>query len=740
MTVENKDILKIAEFLRNGFYRVKESGEFIEASPGAREIFGIPGDLEDVFNYSIAKMYAPLDDRTQRIENLKKLTGKPVSDVLSLRVNNENKLLFALCWCDESEGELTVNGFVADIEDRIIFPKMFDALPMGIYELDENNKIVRFNKKALEMFGFGIGDDLNGKNISDLYVDPKDLNKFSEKVSKDGFAQDVFKFKNADRKIIELKCISKQIKGATKARWGFILDVTQRERYFRALDRLPTGYFYIEYYETEEHKHLGRIAECNEQFARILRADNKEDLIGEDIRLFYVNEKEGETYLKAVAEADRHGKPILNYPFRLRRVTKEIIHITVDSHLVRENGKVIGREGTIRNITKEVKLRKEVDEAEKRLKKNTADISHLIHNFLHPVIKFAGNSEMMHQMGDLLNWTVKKENYSDEQGTNFNAKEFGKILMAKLVTLRDALPTVNKDIPYSTGGIELLKVIGFKEILSQIINVFDYSLQEEEVMLDRAVKDTALWVLDELKRIEYYKYSELKMLVPEELIVFLQGILFRDLSRSTEVLIGETEIMKRNVEALRAYIVMKKERVYSFSRHDVGKILEENVRLFKPVLLEENIGIDFKTTGNLNAEISSNDIDRVICNLLHNVKKYAYGGRGKFVKIDAKERQPGDEVVFFIESLGIPITQEEIENGDIFEFGNRGQLVYISDRDGTGVGLADAKEVTEVHSGKIRVESRPSRDDGHPLRYKVPYLTRVTIRLPKKQKVRWIKK
>jgi signal transduction histidine kinase len=129
--------------------------------------------------------------------------------------------------------------------------------------------------------------------------------------------------------------------------------------------------------------------------------------------------------------------------------------------------------------------------------------------------------------------------------------------------------------------------------------------------------------------------------------------------------------------------------------------------------------------------MSGNDIDRVICNLLHNASKYSYEGPGKFVKIRARELQREYAVEFSITSCGIPINKKELENGDIFKYGYRGEFASKMDRDGTGVGLADAKETIEAHGGTIKITSEPTRDSGVQQQYKTPYITTVIIKLPK---------
>ncbi|HLP48057.1 MAG TPA: hypothetical protein VK469_19090, partial [Candidatus Kapabacteria bacterium] len=74
-----------------------------------------------------------------------------------------------------------------------------------------------------------------------------------------------------------------------------------------------------------------------------------------------------------------------------------------------------------------------------------------------------------------------------------------------------------------------------------------------------------------------------------------------------------------------------------------------------------------------------------------------------------------------------------INSGKIWEFGYRGELAYESARDGAGVGLADAKEVIKAHGGKISITSKPRGNESNSPQYKVPYLTTVIIRIPRKR-------
>ena len=731
---KKEDLSDLSVFLGMGCYRVTFEGQFRECDSTARKIFGIPHRGKDLSNYNIKDLYVVPDERKVRMKRLTDNQGKPLSGTLSVRVKVEkrymNKLLFDICWRDDSYPDKgNYVGLVANIEDSTIFPKMFDTFPMGLYEIDGNNKVVRVNKKMLEILGYKREEDVLGEDIKKFYEIEEDLNKFisSLKAEKRRYAHDILKLKHANNKTIDVECFTQDINDFELARWGMAVDVTKRERYYRALDRMPTGFYHI--------KHE-RVTQCNNHFAKILGFEKIDEAIGIDTRDFFVDMEAKKRYFRDLKKADKRNEALQNYEFEIKKANSgEIATISVDSHVIKDSsGKVIGREGTIRDITQEVRLKKRVKKSEEILEKITADINKLIHTFLHPVLKFSGNSELLHLLSDALYKSIKPK----KTPLNSDVNELGKMLISKLIEQKNNLPEINEDILANKIQNSLseyeksyhLIVSTLNEKFTEIVNVFDYSLQKEKskILLGGAIRDAALWILIELNTIGKNK---VKPFIKEEFIELVQDILFSYLIQAAKILESETQIMKRNVEALRAYIGLQKQRNYTFIERDIGAILEENIELFKPILLEEDIKIEYNCIGNLKAEISPNDIDRVICNLFHNARKYSFRGKRRFVKVEAKELTHKNKIEFSIESFGIPIMQEEIESGDIWRFGYRGELAINTDRDGTGVGLADSKDVIEAHGGQIFLSSIAASDETEPPEYKVPYLTKVTIRLPK---------
>lgn len=739
INLKKEEILKFAKFLGLGFYRVTIDGQFVECNIKAREIFGIPQEETDLSKYSITNLYVVPAERKPRIQKLMHDKCNFPSGTLSLRINGKNKLVFDICRYDESYNDKgNFWGLVSEIEENYIFPQMFETFPMGLYEIDDKNRIVRVNKKLVEILKYKEENEVLNRPIKEFYEDEEDLERYSNKIIKDGSAHEILMLKDADNKIIDVECFTQNINKFKKARWGMITDVTNRERYVRAIDKMPTGFYHIEHPKNDSSHEHERVTQCNDRFAQILGFEKAQDAIGKNIvELFHTDKEIGDKFFRDLYAADKNNKPLLNYPFKTRRISdKETIHISIDAHLVKDsNSNVIGREGTIRDITEEIKLRNQVEETQERLRKTTADINILIHTFLHPVIKFAGTSEQLYQVINELYKTIQPKTLSM---SDFKAS--GKKLLNEITELRESLLDIeekNEPFPMEDKYRPFI-ITNLKEILKKIENIFDYSLQTEasKILIESTIRDTALWVLSELNRINFLQHSKLKSLIKEDFIDFLQGILFKYLIRGTEILMAETEIMKREVEAFRAYIGLKKKRKIFFVKRDIKTILEENIERFRPILSEKEIAIEYNFKGNLIAEISPNDIDRVICNLLHNAKKYSYGGENRYIKIIAKEVQSNNQVEFSIGSYGIPIKKEEIESGLIFEFGYRGELAILSDRDGTGVGLADARDTAEAHEGNLIITSRPGATESDPPQYKVPYLTVVLIRIPKSRNLK----
>ena len=140
---------------------------------------------------------------------------------------------------------------------------------------------------------------------------------------------------------------------------------------------------------------------------------------------------------------------------------------------------------------------------------------------------------------------------------------------------------------------------------------------------------------------------------------------------------------------------------------------------------------DFDTT----VEGVERDLVRALTNLLHNAIKYSWRrDRSKTPWVVIRTYARAGMACIEFENWGVPIAQEEIEQGLIFQLGYRGKWSKDRGRLGTGIGLTDAKRTAQTHYGDLRVASRPSNpgwiqpDD--PNYYNQPFVTTVTFCMP----------
>jgi len=142
-------------------------------------------------------------------------------------------------------------------------------------------------------------------------------------------------------------------------------------------------------------------------------------------------------------------------------------------------------------------------------------------------------------------------------------------------------------------------------------------------------------------------------------------------------------------------------------------ILKDLVVSFSSMAEEKEINLSFTASHNsIILNIDLNKFDNIITNLLHNAFKHtATNGKiavSVFLKHpedDAKITNPDVNIIVRDTGEGIPADQIE-KIFDRFYQGKDSEYGYL---EGTGLGLALVRELTEMHNGKVRVESKINR-------------------------------
>jgi len=154
---------------------------------------------------------------------------------------------------------------------------------------------------------------------------------------------------------------------------------------------------------------------------------------------------------------------------------------------------------------------------------------------------------------------------------------------------------------------------------------------------------------------------------------------------------------------------------------DLKIILDEIYEMFDFQVTEKNIEfhITYDNSLPLNLYGDSLRISQILINLLSNAVKFTDYG-----KIELSiELLPNDQYQFIVSDTGIGLTEKQLET--LFDSFTQGDESTTRKYGGTGLGLSIAKELVELHDGKIQVKSE----------YGVGSKFIFTLQLPQSEKI-----
>jgi signal transduction histidine kinase len=108
----------------------------------------------------------------------------------------------------------------------------------------------------------------------------------------------------------------------------------------------------------------------------------------------------------------------------------------------------------------------------------------------------------------------------------------------------------------------------------------------------------------------------------------------------------------------------------------------------------------------LEANVDETGVHRVLANLLTNAIKYSPDGGAVRVTVRATDGPGGKSALLVVRDEGVGIPRDDLPH--VFDRFHRGANV-VGRFPGTGLGLASARELVELHRGTISVESEEGK-------------------------------
>lgn len=142
---------------------------------------------------------------------------------------------------------------------------------------------------------------------------------------------------------------------------------------------------------------------------------------------------------------------------------------------------------------------------------------------------------------------------------------------------------------------------------------------------------------------------------------------------------------------------IKKERIM------YRELIHTVMARIQPAIDEKNIKFSFYCPDNLAVSVDPERIQQVLLNILDNAIKYT--PEGSNIRMEVSQNK--HEILTTISDTGAGIPEEDVPY--VFERLYRSEKSRSRLNGGSGLGLTIAKEIVELHGGKIEVESTPGK-------------------------------
>ncbi len=140
---------------------------------------------------------------------------------------------------------------------------------------------------------------------------------------------------------------------------------------------------------------------------------------------------------------------------------------------------------------------------------------------------------------------------------------------------------------------------------------------------------------------------------------------------------------------------------------NIVKLLKTFTQSFESLATQKKVHLDFKSEKEeIIVSIDQNKLEIVINNLLSNAFKFTPEGGRISVEVASMpdDDNGGKEVHIIVSDSGSGIPEDKLEK--VFERFYLVDETNVGSHEGSGIGLALAKELVELHRGEIRVESK----------------------------------
>ncbi|MFN0035015.1 MAG: PAS domain-containing protein [Saprospiraceae bacterium] len=685
-------------------------GNFLFANDKARKFFKIE-EGENLDTYNVGDYYDDLRERIPIVQKLRKAAhGKWVEDLttrLGSKAAHQWVRFSGMPFFDGEQSLVAVLKIADPMGNMERFQDFEKKMPVGFFELNQHMVITSCNQKFAEILNYETERDLVGKTMNQLMWEPDQAAPHFEELKGGLLCEErQFKMRRKDGAMafVRMNCLG--IPGLDGDD-GFRAKGTAQDVTFEVIHNdLPVGLFLI----NSTHEGEDIISQANLMFAKIHGYQSVTEVIGKPASTFQPDPDTRAKYRAALEEATNKNEPLLDHYMEVRDKDGNELNVVVNVYSPPTENKQ-ARVGTVYNLTNHVgKYKRELE----------ANFSGILHTYISTVV---GLRKTLLSLVEAYSRNIFRQ--SDKQlDRHLAALEMAKHTK-QFEGLAKRLYTIAKE-----RGMPNTVVDGLNATFKKLT---DGPPPEEGRATDD--KDIAIWGRDNLvdlrKELEALRQYSLPKELTRDMRLEVENMM--RISSMVTLSIAITELNARiyDFKYLQKFLLRGDTEQNEFKPQNILPILAEAVRYLEEFATERKVTFyrKYNPKEEAIALCHSNSLNRAFYNLLHNAIKYSWGKSEQrpFVEITVEKTQ--DSVVISMQNWGVPIRDEEIKSGFIYQFARRGRESDDRDRAGTGIGLYDTNEIVKKHKGTLVLTSEPTL--GNLAKdYRHPFITTAIITLP----------
>src|SRR6185295_8532414 len=357
-----------------GIYAISTEGELLLCNKRVREILRLEGEVTGRIT-DFCQDKGVIREAFHELVEAKEGTWVE-KHLLALRVRDREVFVHhhvRVIRDDETGETIGYLGCMVDITAEHRYQRIFEDLPVGIYQLDEEDRVIWANPRLADILGYLAPSEIENRPVKDFYADTAKADSFRERVrSEGGMTHHRVELRRKDGKLAVASVFARKVAssdGRYAGREGAMIDVTDEERYKKVQEELPLGLYEVRINDKGEDVFI----DCNQQFAALLEFDDAEDLKGRKVKDIYPTEAEYEKLREAIQQGVEKDRPLHGLRVNVQGKKGKGIVLEVNARTKRDReGRIIGRVGAVRDVTEEVELNRKVAEL-------TRDIGAVLH-------------------------------------------------------------------------------------------------------------------------------------------------------------------------------------------------------------------------------------------------------------------------------------------------------------------------------------------------------------------------